>query len=99
VTGVEAEAGRHERECKSTRDELSLSGFDILRRVRINPQCTGARVVILSSSDTRAEREMATNLGVVSYLRKPSDLREFVEMGAQLKSVMARWGVAGTTNP
>jgi hypothetical protein len=43
---------------------------------------------MLSSSDTRKERDEAARLGAVSFLKKPSDLGEFLKMGEQIKKAL-----------
>jgi CheY-like chemotaxis protein len=64
------------------------TGFDVLRRVRLSPKCGHKPIVMLSSSDTARDRDTAARLGVTSYLRKPADLEEFIEIGGKLKSVL-----------
>jgi CheY-like chemotaxis protein len=64
------------------------NGFDVLRRIKLSPKCAEIPVVMLSSSDTRKEREEAARLGAASYLKKPSDLGEFLKMGEQIKKAL-----------
>ena len=61
------------------------SGLDILRRLRQQPWLAGIPVVILTTSDSRIEREQAERLGISCYLRKPANLPDFIALGAVLK--------------
>jgi CheY-like chemotaxis protein len=61
------------------------SGLDILRRLREQSWLAGIPVVILTTSDSRVEREQAERLGISHFLRKPTDLRDFIALGAVLK--------------
>jgi CheY-like chemotaxis protein len=61
------------------------SGLDILRRLRQQPWLSGIPVVILTTSDSRVEREQAEHLGISCFLRKPTDLSDFIALGAILK--------------
>jgi chemotaxis family two-component system response regulator Rcp1 len=63
-------------------------GFDVLRRVKLSEKCGRVPVVMLSSSYTQKEREEAARLGAVSFLKKPSDLGEFLKMGEQIKRAL-----------
>lgn len=64
------------------------SGFDVLRRVKLSPKCREIPVIMFSSSDTQKERDEAIRLGAACYLKKPSDLEEFMKIGEQIKSVL-----------
>jgi CheY-like chemotaxis protein len=64
------------------------SGFEVLSRVRRSFRCRRTPVVILSSSDTGKERELAGSLGVTAYIKKPSRLQEFMEVGKQIRALL-----------
>lgn len=64
------------------------TGFDVLQRVRLSPKCGRKPVVMLTSSDTARERNAAARLGITSYMKKPADLGEFIEIGERLKKVL-----------
>ena len=62
-------------------------GIEILVRLRD----TGFRhvpVVILTSSDSRRDRDLAIQLGAVRFLRKPSELEQFLSLGAVFKALL-----------
>jgi len=62
-------------------------GIEILERL----QLAGLRhipVVVLTSSDSQRDRDMAMQLGAVSFLRKPSELDQFLSLGAVFKDLL-----------
>jgi len=62
-------------------------GLEILERVRAMG-LGRIPVVILTSSDSPRDRQMAIQLGAVSYLRKPSGLEQFLSLGAIFKDLL-----------
>jgi CheY-like chemotaxis protein len=65
------------------------TGFEVLERIRNSPCCGETPVVVLSSSDAQSDRQKATRLGASQYLQKPSNLHDFMSIGAKLKDVLA----------
>jgi CheY-like chemotaxis protein len=61
-------------------------GIEILERLRD----TGIHipVVVLTSSDSQRDRELAIQLGAVRFLRKPSELEQFLGLGAVFKELL-----------
>jgi len=57
-----------------------LDGFEVLRWVRTQPALSGLRVVVLSSSENIRDVNLAYALGANSFLVKPTDLKEYVEL-------------------
>jgi CheY-like chemotaxis protein len=45
-------------------------------------------VVILSSSDAQEDRADAARLGTTRYIRKPSQLEDFLRLGAIFKEII-----------
>ena len=64
-------------------------GIEILQRLRENPNLTHVPVVVLTSSDSPRDRLMATNLGAARFIRKPSNLEEFLSLGAVFKELLS----------
>jgi CheY-like chemotaxis protein len=64
-------------------------GIEILQRLRDSPHIN-VPVVVLTSSDSPRDRLMATQLGAARYLRKPSNLNEFLELGAIFKELLGQ---------
>lgn len=65
-------------------------GIEILRRLRDSPDLTHVPVVVLTSSDSPRDRLMSHELGAERYLRKPSNLDEFLKLGAIFKDLLAQ---------
>jgi chemotaxis family two-component system response regulator Rcp1 len=64
------------------------TGFQVLERVRSSPVCGDMTIVILSSSEAAADRRKAELLGASCYIRKPSNLTDFMMIGEQLKEML-----------
>lgn len=58
-----------------------LTGDEVLARVRSSGKCANIPVVVLTSSDSPADRERALRLGADEYFRKPCSLDEFMQLG------------------
>lgn len=61
-----------------------VDGLEVLRRIRANPVTRRVPVVILTSSQEEQDRAAGYDLGTNSYIRKPVDFNEFVEVIRQL---------------
>jgi DNA-binding response OmpR family regulator len=59
-----------------------------LERLRRSPRCGNTPVVMMSTSDTAAERKRAFELGATEYFCKPSTLAEFMELGKLVRIVL-----------
>ena len=64
-------------------------GREIIQRIRETPELAKVPVVILSSSDWLKDRLDAAALGADRYIRKPSNLEEFMKIGAVLKELLS----------
>ena len=64
-------------------------GQDILREIRHTKHLVGVPVCAWSSSQSRRDRDMLTELGVVRFITKPSGLDQFMEIGKILKDLVA----------
>jgi CheY-like chemotaxis protein len=56
-------------------------GTEVLARFRRSPRCKDIPVLVISSSDSPADRQHALDLGATEYFRKPSTLAEFMQLG------------------
>ncbi|HTX35096.1 MAG TPA: response regulator [Bryobacteraceae bacterium] len=65
-------------------------GIEILQRLRQSDQLAAIPVVILTSSDSPRDRIVASQLGAARYLRKPSNLDQFLSLGAVFKEVLGQ---------
>jgi CheY-like chemotaxis protein len=67
-------------------------GIEILQTVRGTDRMAYIPIVVLTSSDSPRDRELATQLGATRYLRKPSSLDQFLDLGAVFKDLLATPG-------
>jgi CheY-like chemotaxis protein len=65
-----------------------ISGVAVLQRVRSSPKCSSSKVLIMSSSETPADRQHAMSLGATGYFRKPSQLDEFMALGPAIRKML-----------
>ena len=63
-------------------------GRVVLERIRRSERCKAIPVVILTSSDAEQDRADAVRLGANHYLRKPSKLEEFLDLGTVFKQIL-----------
>jgi CheY-like chemotaxis protein len=63
-------------------------GIEILERLRESTRLSKVPVVVLTSSDSPQDRLVATHLGARRYLRKPSNLEQFLDLGAVFKELL-----------
>jgi CheY-like chemotaxis protein len=68
-------------------------GIEILQKLRESGALEHVPVVVLTSSDSPRDRILADQLGATRYIRKPSNLDEFLSLGAIFKDLL------GQTNP
>jgi DNA-binding response OmpR family regulator len=62
-----------------------IDGRDVLQRIREGEAWRNVPVIVFSSSDSTRDREATATLGATMYLRKPSNLDEFLQVGRLLK--------------
>ncbi len=65
-----------------------VDGHELLNRVRQHPLCSTIPVIIVTSSDAPLDRERAIQSGAERFFRKPSDLDEFMRLGAVIREIM-----------
>lgn len=63
------------------------SGGEVLDSLRKNAG-KDLPVIVLTSSDSPADRDEALRLGATCYIRKPTGLDEFLQIGATIKSLV-----------
>src|ERR1041385_4515920 len=62
-----------------------MHGFEVLRWIRQTPGLTAMRVVVLTSSDQIRDVNAAYQLGANSFMVKPTDFQNVVEMAKTLR--------------
>lgn len=65
-------------------------GIEILERLRESTRLAHVPVVVLTSSDSPQDRLVATHLGARRYLRKPSSLEQFLDLGAVFRDLLSQ---------
>lgn len=63
-------------------------GIEILERLRESATLCNVPVVVLTSSDSPRDRQVATGLGAARFLRKPSSLEQFLNLGAVFRDLL-----------
>ncbi len=63
-------------------------GFEILAAMRSNPAFSKVPVAVMSSSASERDKERAAEMGVAQFIIKPSELKEFLETGMIIKSLL-----------
>lgn len=69
-------------------------GIEILERLR-DTDLAQVPVVVLTSSDSPRDRQLAASLGAARFLRKPSGLEQFLSLGAVFKDLLQQREEAG----
>jgi two-component system, chemotaxis family, response regulator Rcp1 len=64
-----------------------VDGFEVLQRLRASEKFKAAPVLVISSSDSPADRNRAAALGA-GYFRKPPSYGEFLKLGAMLRQML-----------
>jgi CheY-like chemotaxis protein len=65
-------------------------GIEILQKVSETKGLSQVPVVVLTSSDSPRDRIAATELGATRLLRKPSNLEQFLSLGAVFKEILGQ---------
>ena len=63
-------------------------GEDLLREIQHTQHLVGVPVCAWSSSQSRRDRHLLTELGVVRFITKPSGLDQFMEIGKILRDLL-----------
>lgn len=69
-----------------------VDGFEVLERVRAHERSKQIPVLIVTSSDSAADRQRAAQLGA-RYFRKPPSYEAFLELAGVLKQILADNGI------
>ncbi len=65
-------------------------GREVLRSIKRTPLIQQVPVIVLSSSDSPKDRADTVELGAERFIRKPSTLDEFLEIGAIARELLPR---------
>jgi CheY-like chemotaxis protein len=61
-----------------------ISGIEVLRAIRDHPRTRGLVVVVMTSSAESQDLDLCYQLGVNSYIVKPLDFQQFLEVSRQV---------------
>lgn len=61
------------------------NGDVLLQRMRSSPSCKNVPVIVVTSSDSKRDRDLVAQLGASDYFRKANDYDEFMRLGAIVK--------------
>ena len=77
--------------CAATGPEYAKAdGPEVLESFRRHPECTQTPVVVVTSSDAPKDRARVKALGANAYFRKPSNLSEFMALGALVEELVEK---------
>jgi two-component system, chemotaxis family, response regulator Rcp1 len=65
-------------------------GLDILKRLRATESHAQTPVIVMTSSHATWEREAAEKHAALYYFEKPSDYRQFMELGHLVQQVLGK---------
>ena len=72
------------------------SGHEVLERMRRSARLAHTPAIILTSSYLQEDRAKAVRLGASVYIRKPTNLQDFIDIGAVFKRELdTRKGATG----
>lgn len=63
-------------------------GGQVLQQMRQTRRCSGALVLVVTSSDSARDRETMAKLGANGYFRKPSDYEHFMKLGGVVRELL-----------
>lgn len=65
-----------------------VDGAQLLSHIRKSDSFCSTPVIVLTSSDSPKDRQMALELGANLYFRKPTDLASFMELGRIIEETL-----------
>jgi CheY-like chemotaxis protein len=65
------------------------NGEEILKRLRATERSAQTPVVVMTSSDTRQDHDLAEKHAAPVYFRKPSRLDEFMQLGVIVRDILS----------
>ena len=75
-----------------------IDGFEVLRWIRQQPTLSATRVVVLTGSDHIRDVNQAYQLGANSFMVKPEDFENYLEIGKTLEKYWLRQSKAPQTS-
>ena len=66
------------------------TGSRVLTRIRQSPRCAATPIIIVTSSDSPLDREVAAQLGATGYFLKPGNLAGFMQLGGIVRNALEK---------
>ncbi len=73
-----------------------VDGSQILSHIRQTGALAATPVIVITSSDSPADRDRALSLGANVYFRKPTDLNSFMQLGFVVERFVPGWREASS---
>jgi CheY-like chemotaxis protein len=73
-----------------------IDGFQVLRRIRASERYHHLPVIVITSSDSLADRREGANLGA-AWFRKLPDCDEFLKVGGVIRRFLGEHGLIGSS--
>jgi CheY-like chemotaxis protein len=66
-----------------------VDGAEVLSAIRMRSECSNTPVIVITSSDAPRDKQRLEKLGVTRYFRKPSNLADYMQLGAAVLDALA----------
>lgn len=76
-----------------------VDGGQLLSHIRKTDSFSHTPVIVLTSSDSPKDRQMALELGANLYFRKPTDLASFMDLGRIIEETLQAESGSSSTEP
>lgn len=74
-----------------------VSGIEVLKNIRSHTRCSRTPVIIVSSSESKTDRDAVQKVGMEAYFRKPNDLAAYMELAKVIHRVLPPAPKSGNT--
>ena len=64
------------------------SGITVLEKIRASSKCSSLKVIVITSSNSPADRADAAKLDAMHYFLKPNDVSEFLKISSLVREAL-----------
>jgi len=64
------------------------SGITVLEKIRASSKCSSLKVIVITSSNSAADRADAARLDAMHYFLKPNDVSEFLKISSLVREAL-----------
>jgi len=64
------------------------SGITVLEKIRASSKCSSLKVIVITSSNSQADRADAARLDAMCYFLKPNDVSEFLKISSLVREAL-----------